>query len=131
MAIEFGADNRPTSSVFGTGKGADQESRKLHASMAMRLGVRAGKCRSCGVAYVSGRGDLGRCTPCLTAAASAKINGAPVSKLDMAPDGSLTPSAPPTATDSRPSVAPPGSTERPLGADTLEDWTQVCRGSQP
>jgi len=107
MAIEFGTDNRPTSSVFGTGTGANQEDRHLHASMARRLGVRAGKCRSCGVAYVAGHGDVGRCTPCLSADAHVKAHGPPVSTLDILGDGSVIPS---------------GSTERPLGADTLEDW---------
>lgn len=113
MAIEFGSDNRPISTVFGSGTGANQEARHLQASTARMLGVRAGKCRSCGVAYVAGHGDVGRCTPCLSADAHVKAHGSPVSKLDMLEDGSVTPSV---ATSRL-------ASERPLGADTLEDCT--------
>lgn len=120
MAIEFGSDNRPTSTVFGTGTGTNQESRKLHASMAMRLGVRAGRCRSCGVAYVSGASDALRlCAPCVAADASVKINGAPVSEINFSASDALNPTSSKLAFGS---TSLPAS-ERPLGADTLEDWT--------
>lgn len=120
MAIEFGPDHRPTSTVFASGSGTNQEERREHARMAHLLGIKAGTCLKCRTSYVSGQSDtLGLCIRCVAAAAEVRREGMPVSTLALTPDGSLI----------RPTAIPPAITpcvplEQPLGADTLEDWGQ-------